>query len=172
MQHLALNSLVLSVTAGSIEWQRRRRNQFSYMAGTAGRSAPGNPVTDLERAQDVARRYRCEFVDLTEFQLHHELFKKIPVELMFRYNFVPLEETADGKLAIAIADPSQLMMIDEISLLLQAHRHQSFDAQADHRHPQEDRAVAARARRGQRRLHSIIREDDNTGAKKRSRSTG
>src|ERR1700737_4629715 len=79
----------------------------------------GNPVTDLERAQDVARRYRCEFVDLTDFQLHHELFKKIPVELMFRYNFVPLEETADGRLAIAIADPSQLMMIDEISLLLQ-----------------------------------------------------
>jgi type IV pilus assembly protein PilB len=37
---------------------------------------------------------------------------------MFRYNFVPLEETTDGKLAIAIADPSQLMMIDEISLLL------------------------------------------------------
>src|ERR1700685_3482675 len=78
----------------------------------------GNPITDLERAQDVARRYRCEFVDLTDFQLHHELFKKIPVELMFRYNFVPLEETADGRLAIAIADPSQLMMIDEISLLL------------------------------------------------------
>jgi type IV pilus assembly protein PilB len=37
---------------------------------------------------------------------------------MFRYNFVPLEETRDGKLAIAIADPSQLMMIDEIGLLL------------------------------------------------------
>src|ERR1700716_4024751 len=79
----------------------------------------GNPVTDLERAQDVARRYRCEFVDLTDFQLHHELFKKIPVELMFRYNFVPLEETTDGRLAMAMADPSQLMMIDEISLLLQ-----------------------------------------------------
>src|ERR1700737_524642 len=79
----------------------------------------GNPIPDLERAQDVARRYRCEFVDLTDFQLHHELFKKIPVELMFRYNFVPLEETTDGRLAIAIADPSQLMMIDEISLLLQ-----------------------------------------------------
>src|SRR5437762_8963386 len=78
----------------------------------------GNPATDLERAQDVARRYRCEFVDLTDFQLHHELFKKFSPELMFRYNFVPLEETADGKLAIAIADPSQLMMIDEISLLL------------------------------------------------------
>src|SRR5438034_5606029 len=86
-----------------------------------GRLSPeAAPAGDeLERAQDIARRYRCEFVDLTDFQLHHELFKKIPVELMFRYNFVPLEETTDGRLAIAIADPSQLMMIDEISLLLQ-----------------------------------------------------
>src|SRR3954471_7540025 len=50
----------------------------------------GNPVTDLERAQDVARRYRCEFVDLADFQLHHDLFKKISPDLMFRYKFVPL----------------------------------------------------------------------------------
>src|SRR6266851_4099770 len=74
--------------------------------------------SELERAQDVARRYRCEFVDLHDFQLHHDLFTKIPPRLMFSYNFVPLEETRDGRLAIAIADPSQLMMIDEISLLL------------------------------------------------------
>ena len=87
-----------------------------------GNGAPIIPqaarVDDLERAKDVARRYRCEFVDLHNFQLHHDLFKKIPVDLMFRYNFVPLDESADGRLAIAIADPSQLMMIDEISLLL------------------------------------------------------
>jgi type IV pilus assembly protein PilB len=86
-----------------------------------GRLAPESAATagdELERARDVARRYRCEFIDLSDFQLHHDLFEKIPVHLMFRYNFVPLEETADGRLAIAIADPSQLMMIDEISLLL------------------------------------------------------
>jgi type IV pilus assembly protein PilB len=88
-------------------------------AGNGGaRLAPPPVVDDLARAQDIARRYRCEFIDLRNFQLHHDLFKKIPVDLMFRYNFVPLEETEDGRLAIAIADPSQLMMIDEISLLL------------------------------------------------------
>src|SRR5258706_18785 len=88
--------------------------------GNGGKLVPEPaPVPDeLERARDIARRYRCEFVDLSDFQLHHDLFEKIPVHLMFRYNFVPLDETADGRLAIAIADPSQLMMIDEISLLL------------------------------------------------------
>ncbi len=86
--------------------------------GNGGRTAPLNIPDELEKAKDIARRYRCEFIDLNDFQLHHDLFEKIPVDLMFRYNFVPLEETRDGKLAVAIADPSQLMMIDEISLLL------------------------------------------------------
>ncbi len=86
--------------------------------GKVASMVPEKPATESDRAQDIARRYRCEFVDLNDFQLQHELFKKVPVDLMFRYNFIPLEETRDGKLAIAIADPSQLMMIDEISLLL------------------------------------------------------
>ncbi len=73
---------------------------------------------ELAQAQDLARRYRCEFVDLKNFHIQHELFRKIKVDLMFRYNFVPLQETQDGRLVIAIADPSQLMMIDEISLNL------------------------------------------------------
>jgi type IV pilus assembly protein PilB len=86
--------------------------------GATPRVAVENPAEESAKAQDIARRYRCEFVDLKNFQLQHDLFRKVPVDLMFRYNFVPLEETSDGKLAIAIADPSQLMMIDEISLLL------------------------------------------------------
>jgi type IV pilus assembly protein PilB len=86
--------------------------------GNGGKLVPETVGDELERARDIARRYRCEFIDLKDFQLHHDLFEKIPVHLMFRYNFVPLDETADGRLAIAIADPSQLMMIDEISLLL------------------------------------------------------
>src|SRR5436853_2394429 len=94
------------------------KKQAVANGGNGGRTAPPVATDELDRAKDIARRYRCEFVDLNDFQLHHDLFEKIPVDLMFRYNFVPLEETRDGKLAVAIADPSQLMMIDEISLLL------------------------------------------------------
>ena len=93
-------------------------NKTVFVGGNGGVAVPGTHSEELEKAQDIARRYRCQFVDLHNFQLHHDLFKTIPVHLMFRYNFVPLEETEDGRLAIAIADPSQLMMIDEISLLL------------------------------------------------------
>jgi type IV pilus assembly protein PilB len=70
-----------------------------------------------QKARDMATRYRCEFVDLRDYHLDADLFKTVPVDLMFRYNFVPLEQN-DSTLSIAIADPSKLMMIDEIGLLL------------------------------------------------------
>jgi type IV pilus assembly protein PilB len=69
---------------------------------------------ELAQSQDLARRYRCEFVDLKNFHIQHELFRKIKVDLMFRYNFVPLQETQDGRLVIAIGDPSDLPSLDEI----------------------------------------------------------
>jgi len=59
--------------------------------GGNGQGAPANVSDEVVRAQDVARRYRCEYVDLRDFQLHHDLFSKINPRLMFRYNFVPLE---------------------------------------------------------------------------------
>jgi type IV pilus assembly protein PilB len=89
-----------------------------FVGGGNGQATAAGHSSEVDRAKDIARRYRCEFVDLHDFQLHHDLFAKIPPRLMFSYNFIPLEETRDGRLAIAIADPSQLMMIDEISLLL------------------------------------------------------
>src|SRR6266567_7754857 len=70
-----------------------------------------------QRTREMAARYRCEFIDLRDYHLDAELFKTVPVDLMFRYNFVPLEDK-DGTLWIAIADPSKLMMIDEIGHLL------------------------------------------------------
>jgi type IV pilus assembly protein PilB len=76
-------------------------------------------LSEVERAQILARRYHAEFVDLKNFKIQVELFKSVPVDMMFRYNFVPLEQS-EGKLAIAVADPSKLMVIDEIAGLLGA----------------------------------------------------
>jgi type II secretory ATPase GspE/PulE/Tfp pilus assembly ATPase PilB-like protein len=77
-----------------------------------------NANEEQKRAHELALRYRCEYVELKGFKIQHELFKKVPVELMFRFNFIPLQELEDGRLAIALSDPSQLTVIDEISLLL------------------------------------------------------
>jgi type IV pilus assembly protein PilB len=79
----------------------------------------GNLSNDGEReqARKLAERYRCPFVDLKEQRIDPELFRSIPAELMFRYKFVPLE-SHDTALTVAMADPSQLQLTDELSLLL------------------------------------------------------
>ena len=101
--------------------------------------------TRLERAQGLARRYHAEFVDLKNFKIQHELFKTVPVDMMFRYNFVPLEQK-EGRLAIAVSDPSKLMVLDEISGLLgQRLVTRVATLLADYRSAEEDGAVAARA---------------------------
>ena len=65
----------------------------------------------------MAARYRCDYVDLREGAIDHDLFRSIPVDLMFRYNFVPLR-AQNGSMDIALADPRNLSLIDELSVLL------------------------------------------------------
>jgi type IV pilus assembly protein PilB len=76
-----------------------------------------NDLTEVERSQQLCERYHYPFVDLREQRIDAELVRNIPAELMFRYNFVPLE-AHDSILTIAIADPSQLQRNDELALLL------------------------------------------------------
>ena len=80
---------------------------------------PGIPddAAEHEQARRLAERYRCPFIDLREQTIDPELFRSIPAEMMFRYNFVPLA-AHDGTLVVAMADPSQLQLTDELSLLL------------------------------------------------------
>jgi type IV pilus assembly protein PilB len=79
---------------------------------------PLNTEQEAAQAAALAQRYRCEFVDLKATKIDHDLFKSIPVDLMFRYNFVPLQ-VQNGTLEIALADPRHLNLLDELSLLLQ-----------------------------------------------------
>jgi type IV pilus assembly protein PilB len=74
-------------------------------------------IDETAHAQALARRYRCEFIDLKAFRIQPDVVRSVPVDIMFRYNFLPLEQLPD-RLVIAVADPSQLMMLDEISGLL------------------------------------------------------
>ncbi len=76
-----------------------------------------DPQLEANQAKAMAGRYRCEYVDLKEERIDHSLFSSVPVDLMFRYNFVPLS-AENGHLAIALADPRNLNLIDELSILL------------------------------------------------------
>jgi type IV pilus assembly protein PilB len=76
-----------------------------------------DPAGEVDQAKGMAARYRCEFVDLREASIDHDLFRSIPVDLMFRYNFVPMQ-ARNGTLEIALSDPRNLNLIDELTLLL------------------------------------------------------
>jgi type IV pilus assembly protein PilB len=76
-----------------------------------------NKERDRITAKQLAERYRYEFVDLKGVHLDLELFRSIQADLMFRYNFVPLRVEGPA-LVVAMADPSDLVIIDEVSALL------------------------------------------------------
>ncbi len=76
-----------------------------------------DPQGEREKSRRLAERYRCPFVDLFEQRIDPELFRSIPAELMFRFNFVPMEAQGNA-LVIAVAEPSQVLLSDELPLLL------------------------------------------------------
>jgi type II secretory ATPase GspE/PulE/Tfp pilus assembly ATPase PilB-like protein len=89
--------------------------------GTTEKNFTSAEVQDVNLERDhsrkLAERYRCPFVDLNSVRIDPELFRVIPADLMFRFNFVPLQQQ-DHQLVIAVADPSQVLLSDELTLLL------------------------------------------------------
>jgi len=89
--------------------------------GTSDYNVASSALQDVhaerERSRRTAERYRCPFVDLNEVRIDPELFRSIPAELMFRFNFVPLE-ARENQLVVAVADPSHVLLSDELPLLL------------------------------------------------------
>ncbi len=74
-------------------------------------------ISEELQAQRLAERLGIEFVDLKDFQIDHDLFRSIPVDLMFRYNFIPRRKEG-GSLKVVIDDPSDVLKIDELEVLL------------------------------------------------------
>jgi type II secretory ATPase GspE/PulE/Tfp pilus assembly ATPase PilB-like protein len=74
---------------------------------------------EQREAEAFARRYGLEFVDMTNFRIDNDLFRSIPFDLMLRYGFLP-EARHGNRIGVVMADPSDVMKIDEIELLLAA----------------------------------------------------
>jgi type IV pilus assembly protein PilB len=91
--------------------------QDSPVAGAPEPQTHEEVLSEERHAQGVASRLGLEYVDLEHFEIDPELFRSIPVDLMFRYNFVPRHRTEVG-LVIVVSDPTDVLMIDELELLL------------------------------------------------------
>ena len=79
---------------------------------------PAIEPPEVKQAKELARRYRLPFVNLLpqegESPINYELLGEIPVDLMVRNQFVPLRRE-NGKLHIAMADPTDLDRLDDLA---------------------------------------------------------
>jgi type IV pilus assembly protein PilB len=81
-----------------------------------------NEPPEVRAARELALRYRLPYIDLLppegDSPIDYNLFTEVPVDLMVRHQFVPLRRDAKG-LHIAMADPTDLERLDELSSALQ-----------------------------------------------------
>src|SRR5688500_1125126 len=78
-----------------------------------------DPTGEAARAQRLAEQYGFPFVDLEHFQIDHQLFRDIPLDLMIRYQFLP-EHREDDRISVVVGDPTDVLKLDELELLLGA----------------------------------------------------
>ncbi|HET8797539.1 MAG TPA: GspE/PulE family protein [Thermoanaerobaculia bacterium] len=78
-----------------------------------------DPNGEATRARRLAEQYGFPFVDLEHFQIDHQLFRDIPLDLMIRYQFLP-EHRENGRISIVVGDPTDVLKLDELELLLGA----------------------------------------------------
>jgi type IV pilus assembly protein PilB len=83
---------------------------------------PGLPgLTDTaaedERSRALAAEYGLDFVDMRNFRIQNDLFRRVPFDLMLRYSFIPEQQLAD-RMAVVMADPTDVRRIDELEMLL------------------------------------------------------
>ena len=72
---------------------------------------------ELQQAQRLAERYQFDFVDLRDCRPDMDLLRSIPLEVMLRYEFLPLE-MRDEQLVVAVSDPTDLARLDELEMKL------------------------------------------------------
>ncbi|HEY6139286.1 MAG TPA: GspE/PulE family protein [Thermoanaerobaculia bacterium] len=78
-----------------------------------------DPTGETARAKRMAEQYGFPYVDLEHFQIDHDLFRNVPLELMIRYQFLP-EKRENGHIAVVVGDPTDVLKLDELELLLGA----------------------------------------------------
>ncbi|MBJ6726329.1 GspE/PulE family protein [Geomesophilobacter sediminis] len=109
---LANGSLTRDQLDYALDKHRTTRERFGTICVADGL------ISDLALAQTLAEQYGLEFVDLKGFRPPEEVFNAIPPDAAFRYHFVPLELKGET-LVVAVSDPSDVLQLDEMAILLE-----------------------------------------------------
>ncbi len=114
----SLSDVVVSLgyaTKQHVEEALRRLGGISATLGDA--MVEDGLLTEEQLARALAAQYGLSYDPLTDFRVDPTYYQTISVKLMQRYPFVPMAERADV-LTIAIADPHNLLGLDELELLV------------------------------------------------------
>lgn len=65
----------------------------------------------------LAEQFGLEYIDLQGFKLDETILNSIPPDAMYRHHFIPLAQQGEF-LVVAISDPTDIINLDEIELLL------------------------------------------------------
>ena len=124
--------------------------------------AAARPAAEEEAARALALRYGLEYVDVGSFAPDPEILQSVPVDLMFRYNFLPYRRDENGRLVLVMADPTDIPVVDELACCCRRH-----PARGGHACPRSRRR--SRADQGTQRVLEqaaesfkiqIVREDE------------
>jgi len=74
-------------------------------------------VTEENLARSLAEQRDLRYVDLIGYFVDEKFLTAIPVDLMKRYRFVPMEDSGE-LLVVAMVDPNNLPAIDELEMIL------------------------------------------------------
>ena len=104
-----------AIAPAEIDLLLEKQSQTGQRFGTIG--VETGMFTDLELAQGLAERFQYDFIDLKDVALDPELIASLPSNLSIKYNLVPLERQ-ENTLVVAVADPTDIDVLDKLELQL------------------------------------------------------
>ncbi len=104
-----------AIAPAEIDLLLEKQSQTGQRFGTIGIET--GMFTDLELAQGLAERFQYDFIDLKDVALDPDLVASLPSDLSIKYNLVPLERQ-ENTLVVAVADPTDIDVLDKLELQL------------------------------------------------------
>ncbi len=106
-------------------------------------------------ARVVAERFGLEYIDLSVYELDMSAVNLIDMEAIRRYQAVPVGFLEDGTLMLAMADPTNVLTIDDIAMLT-GRRVRSASASIE-----DLNILIMRLSRVEQSVEEIVEEDDS-----------
>lgn len=112
-------------------------------------------VTAAEFSRTIAEQSGIDYLDLTEVQPDEEALRLIPKETAEKAGFIPLTSFDDGRMAIGITNPSNIVAVDIVSKLT-GRQPQVFLVDSDNYQETLDKAYFFIAHPIQERMNALI----------------